>query len=392
MTTLLFVHGTGVRSVSFDETVQHLQAKIAEFKVPCDLQACPWGNTLGIDFAGLSLPQPPVRSDDEEAQAVRWEYLSVDPLFDLRLWLPDEGTTILFGGDESALSVWDKTISKFPASYSQQVELKALLERNQVEKFFLPAWRRVVNAGDMDAAFRSAEDDTPAISRVFAEAVVAQMMHDAAAADPPVSLTPEAGTKIVELLLLRWKQTTKGIKDSFKRFLGRATRTIIRPMRAHASQAIAPLIGDILNYQGVGQDIRDLIRDKIESIPGNVILLSHSLGGIACFELMVESRNSENRKLDRVKGLITAGSQAPLLYEFGALQTIKKSDPLPHEFPPWLNLYDENDLLSYRADRLFGDGHDLQVDSLLPPFEAHSAYWSLDKTWRAILDFAKKNA
>ena len=67
---------------------------------------------------------------------------------------------------------------------------------------------------------------------------------------------------------------------------------------------------------------------------------------------MVEARCDGADRLGSVKGLITAGSQAPLLYEFDALQTLHKGKPLPVGFPKRLNLDDENDLLSYRADRV----------------------------------------
>jgi len=106
---------------------------------------------------------------------------------------------------------------------------------------------------------------------------------------------------------------------------------------------------------------------------------------------VVEARRNGAGELPEVKGLITAGSQAPLLYELGALQTLPPKTPLPTAFPPWLNLYDENDLLSYRADRLFSGTPDQQVDSMLPPREAHSAYWKLDTAWAAIQRFIEQH-
>lgn len=106
---------------------------------------------------------------------------------------------------------------------------------------------------------------------------------------------------------------------------------------------------------------------------------------------MVEARRNGTDSLAAVKGLITAGSQAPLLYEFDALQTLDKGKPLPGGFPKWLNLYDENDLLSYRADRIFDIKADKQVDSMLPALHAHSAYWKLDETWKAIADLMKSS-
>jgi predicted alpha/beta hydrolase family esterase len=118
----------------------------------------------------------------------------------------------------------------------------------------------------------------------------------------------------------------------------------VRPVRARASRAVAPVIGDILLYQAKGEDIRGVIQEKITKLEDDVFVLAHSLGGIACFELMTE------RELPNVKGLITAGSQAPLLYELGALTKLRQPARLPSRFPPWLNLCDQNDLLSYCAD------------------------------------------
>jgi hypothetical protein len=384
--TLLFVHGTGVRSSSYAETLHQIRLKVREFKLPCDVKLCPWGEALGIDFEGLSLPEPPARSADEEAQALRWEYLQVDPLFDLRLWCtPSAGNpgTVL-GDDSAAETLWNQTISSYAATSNTKVELSALLENNQIEAFFLPAWNKVVDTELPKKAFKTAGEEGPSVARAFAEAVVAQMMHDAAAVDPPVPLPPLLGIKIVNLMIFDWDQERMGLRDLLLKIFGSATKTVVRPIRTGASRAIAPAIGDILNYQAVGEKLREVIQKEAASIPGDVFLLSHSLGGIACFEVMVQARHAGVSGLGNVKGLITLGSQAPLLYEFNALQTLKKGNPLPANFPPWLNVYDENDLLSYRADRLFHGQYDFQVDSMLPPLEAHSAYWKLDRTWGAI--------
>jgi hypothetical protein len=390
--TLLFVHGTGVRSESYALTLEQVESKVAEFDLPCTVETCEWGDVYGIDFEGLSLPAPPKRTQEEEAQAYRWEYLQLDPLFDLRLWCTPaaQPPKKMLGAKSVAWEAWEQSVSNYISGYDKRVALIELLQHNQIEGFFLPAWNKVTLTGLPKEAFAAAGDDGAAVSRVFAEAVVAQMMHDAAAAQPPVAISPRIGGKIVTVLLFDWNQAAKGLKDLFLKFFGSATKTIVRPLRAGASRAIAPAIGDILNYQAVGHHIRDLIRKKIDSIPGDLFVLGHSLGGIACFELMVEARRGDDAdRLSSVKGLITVGSQAPLLYEFDALQTLQKSKPLPVGFPKWLNLYDENDLLSYRADRVFNVRADKQVDSMLPPLEAHSAYWKLDQTWNAIADLMK---
>jgi hypothetical protein len=360
--------------------------KVREHGLPCEVEPCLWGEALGIDFEGLSLPQPPPRSPDEEAQNLRWQYLQVDPLFDLRLWcMPSAATSrTVLGGTSAAQQAWEDVISVYTEHFEARVELSALLENNQIGAFFLPAWNKVVDTQLPETAFKMAGEEGSSVARAFAEAVVAQMMHDAAEADPPAALPPPVGNKVVNLMIFDWNQARLGLRDLFLKFFGSAAKSIVRPIRAGASRAVAPAIGDILNYQAVGESLRELIQRKISNIAGDVFLLSHSLGGVACFEVMVEARRVGASRLGNVRGLITLGSQAPLLYEFGALQTLKKGTPLPAAFPPWLNVYDENDLLSYRADRLFDGQHDMQVDSMLPPLEAHSAYWKLDGTWKAI--------
>ncbi len=389
--TLLFIHGTGVRTVGYAQTLKQIESKLAEFGLPCAVASCPWGDVYGVDFDGLSLPDPPVRNPEEEAQAYRWEYLQIDPLFDLRLWCTPaaQPPPRVLGQRTAGQALWETTVSKYIDDFSKPVALNEFLTHNQIEFLFLPAWKKVVDTDLPRQAFATAGTEAASVARVFAEAVVAQMMHDGARSDPPTALSPRIGGKIVSILLFDWNQVVKGLQDLFGKFFGWGTKTVLRPLRAGASRAIAPAIGDILLYQSVGKDIRELIRKDIESIPGDVFILAHSLGGIACFELMVEQRREGADRLASVKGLITAGSQAPLLYELGALQTLSKGSPLPKAFPKWLNLYDENDVLSYRANRLFSVEADKQVDSMLPPLEAHSAYWKLDETWKAIRDMMK---
>ena len=64
--TLLVVHGTGVRSESFEETLKQIRLKVKEFHLPCVVEPLLWGETLGIDFEGLSLPYPPDHSEEDK--------------------------------------------------------------------------------------------------------------------------------------------------------------------------------------------------------------------------------------------------------------------------------------------------------------------------------------
>src|SRR5215469_158033 len=206
--TLLFVHGTGVRSEGYSRTLKRIRAKVSEFRLPCRVDSCEWGDVYGVDFEGLSLPSPPQRSEEEVAQAYRWEYLQIDPLFDLRLWCPpeDEPLKRVIGQTDTAKALWQRSISLYTTSYKDHVALIDILQHNQIEDFFLPAWNAVVTSGLPKRAFAAARNEGPAVSRVFAEAVVAQMMHDAASAQPPVSISPRTGGKIITVLLFDWGQ------------------------------------------------------------------------------------------------------------------------------------------------------------------------------------------
>lgn len=146
-----------------------------------------------------------------------------------------------------------------------------------------------------------------------------------------------------------------------------------------------PFAGDILVYQAKGQKIRDFIREQIqnEQVEPPVVVMAHSLGGIACVDLLIEQDLR-----DKVACLITVGSQAPFFYEIGALQRLAYGEPLPAHFPKkWLNIYDLRDFLSYVGDRpgIFpGKMTDHLVDNRQPFPEAHSAYWANEQTWDAI--------
>jgi predicted alpha/beta hydrolase family esterase len=136
-------------------------------------------------------------------------------------------------------------------------------------------------------------------------------------------------------------------------------------------------------YQARGQDIRRFIRQTIEKVEGPVVVIEHSLGGIAAVDLFIEAPVTR----PTVKLLVTIGSQAPLLYELNALvsMTFDAHGRLPQHFPSWLNIYDEHDFLSYKASSIFSEAQDVCVRNGQPFPESHSAYWGNAEVWDAIL-------
>jgi pimeloyl-ACP methyl ester carboxylesterase len=142
------------------------------------------------------------------------------------------------------------------------------------------------------------------------------------------------------------------------------------------------MTGDIAVYLARGEAIRRRIDETVRKAPpGPVSLLGHSLGGIAAVDLLALGQGG------RVEQLITVGSQAPFLYEIGALPSLRFGEPLPPSFPNWLNIYDERDLLSYLGAGVFpGRVRDVAVNSRQPFPWSHSAYWRNPEVYRLIAE------
>jgi pimeloyl-ACP methyl ester carboxylesterase len=177
--------------------------------------------------------------------------------------------------------------------------------------------------------------------------------------------------------------------DVLKRVSGLFTpiaTPLLRWTRDSWSVGVSPAIGDILMYQSRGKDIRDYIKTEIEAQQGPVVLLAHSLGGIAAVDLLLTT------DIPQVRALVTVGSQSPYLYGINALTGLEKGRPWPDCFPRnWLNVYDTNDFLSYPgAGILPGRVKDFRHDGRQPFPESHSAYWRSPEVWKEIDDFLKE--
>jgi hypothetical protein len=140
-----------------------------------------------------------------------------------------------------------------------------------------------------------------------------------------------------------------------------------------------PIAGDILFYQARGEQICGFIRDRIREVQAPVFLLAHSLGGIACVDLLAREAVPE------VALLATVGSQAPFLYEVDALRSLPFGMPLPEHFPRWINFFDRRDLLSFVGTGVFpGRVLDVEVSSRFGFPMSHSAYWGIATLWETL--------
>ena len=165
---------------------------------------------------------------------------------------------------------------------------------------------------------------------------------------------------------------------------------LVRRRRGQITDLSGPIVGDILLYQAKGDGIRRFIRKQIEHARDReerVVLLAHSLGGVACVDLLIEDPSIQ------IDLLVTVGSQAPLFYELNALSKLSLGDPLPKTFVRrWVNIYDPRDFLGYLARGVFPLAPDCStviidqaVDNKLAFPDAHLGYWANSQTWERVV-------
>jgi hypothetical protein len=147
--TAIFVHGTGVRLAGFEKTyAAALQAEKCSY-IP-SFVPCAWGDPLGVQFDGLSLPDRPSAEEitRNEAELAQWDWLFDDPLFELStLTIPDSNAAqeIEVASRPDQLPEWQVVWSRIQ-SYGPSIELAALLERGGLLSFWPSAWTRIVDA------------------------------------------------------------------------------------------------------------------------------------------------------------------------------------------------------------------------------------------------------
>jgi hypothetical protein len=397
MGTILFVHGTGVRSPDYQPSFQNAAKRAVEEKIPHTFIPCPWGDVFGARFSPKSLPRDEFTEQleqEEEDDLAQWSYLFADPLFELRaLTIPEQiappkdpavkGGANAYAG-LSAPAKYQQVWTRIQA-YQPTPEFQGLLRREHLIDYWPRAFQSIVSDPVTAQAFKVTGDQTPVSADALARAIVAQMMilaeHKGAAGPGR-----DGRKELVDRLKRDWDQAVFGVTSFLTDLFAKPATYVLKQRRSQWSRAITNPIGDILLYQSHGDEIRDYLITKMANLPAPVILMAHSLGGIACVDLLVSAKVKADR-------LITFGSQSPFLYEMGALESLKPPDKLPPHFPPWLNFYDQNDFLSYLAAPVFGESdklHDVEIRTGRPFPASHSAYLSSPKLWNTVRDFVRQ--
>ncbi len=382
MTSIIFIHGTGGRGKAYGNTFYKIEKKLNKLRPEFKLVDCLWGDVLGtkLKAAGASIPDynsTGGKANLEQDYSIElWEQLYQDPLYEIRLLSLNRSQKPKLGDP------WQELKKQFDEAGIAKVveEAREFVTGEKCEPY----------SDLLQITPESLDECYSAISRaIVAQAITLEKQKGNY---PLIRFDRELRDRTVESIYEFFTQQTqeKGVIGDFikNRFflqpLKQLGTKLLQEKRGILTDRFYPFIGDIILYQAKGERICDFIKNRISEIDSlPVILLAHSLGGIACVELLIKYN------LPKVKLLITVGSQAPFFYELDALQSLSNSERLPEHFPQWLNIYDRRDILSYIGDRegLFpGRVEDVEVDNQQPFPEAHSAYWYTESTWKTILE------
>ncbi|MFF8016673.1 hypothetical protein [Streptomyces sp. NPDC007929] len=383
MTTVVLVHGTGVREPGLSALVERVTAGLAAHRDGPRVLPYPWGAAHGATLAagGASLPSRSgttraLGGDPGDEATAGWALLYDDPYAELAL-----------AAARSAPAA-ERPPGTVPPQQPLRALLTALAARGDAPAAELgPGLPRACTALAAHPLLGPAADTLgPAdLAVLAARSLTARIIADALDADSPLIPTGETRDavtdRIAEALGAPPQGAERGLRSLLLRTAGGVAARAVERRRRALTEAAHPAAGDILRYLSRGEAFRAGLRTLVAGLEPPVAVVGHSLGGVIALDTLISA------PLPQVALLVTAGSQGPFLYETGALPCLEHPAPLPGHVPAWLNLYDPRDLLGYVGARLFpGRVTDVAVDSGQPFPAAHSAYWTDPAVYRHIAD------
>ncbi|MEU8823417.1 hypothetical protein [Streptomyces sp. NPDC048636] len=400
MTSVVFVHGTGVRATSYDKSLSGVESGLARVRPDVRVVRCFWGEdhgaSLGLDGASI-----PVRTThrgvpdggvpDEDDPLALWALLEAEPLAEL--WEFTE-TAAGDGGDmgfaPGRVDPWETVADKVRGLTLAGVADGGRTGLRQLVADLAPGLDEAAErvADEISRALGGAPP-ADGVEVIAARAVYALALRSAETVRDIDELLPVDGADrdtVVGALADQLGGADRGgiVSRAARGVGGRMLNSYLSPLsslaqvfRGGITKGSVPAGGDILRYQARGAGVRAAIaaavREAAGSGGGPVVLLAHSLGGIACVDLLADAAGPP----PGVELLVTVGSQAPFLYELDALTSLRRGEPLPGGFPRWINVYDEHDLLGFVGAKVFpGRVTDLRVTTRQPFPRAHTSYFA----------------
>lgn len=401
MATILFVHGTGVREESYTQSLGLIRGALDQDR--WTIAPCFWGKRFGADLDRdcASIPKFAETLDTEmpltelDRRIALWGALYQDPMYQLRLYEirnqreEDAGEQAL--KNLGRLNLFESLGPKVRKAATDGVILDQV-RRCRLERVWGEAIDKALKSTEF-RALRFAYENTTEVRQAIARAVIAQALLCKYPDLEWLSISARERDRLEELMLEALGGRDQSEGESFlKQIIAGFITSKVRKRRGQLSLDHFAVAGDILLYQARGHAICSFIAARVEELhretQSPVVLLAHSLGGIACVDLLIREDLRE-----KVGMLVTVGSQAPFLYEMNALVSREFSEPLPHRLPGhfpsrWLNVYDPRDFLSYLASGVFSGPviEDVPVDNGHPFPQAHNTYWENPDLWQAITE------
>jgi hypothetical protein len=361
-----------------------------------EVEPCFWGEQHGarMNAGGKSLPvYDAVKAVGEfnltegEENVAIWELLYTDPFCELKAFsLTKEKKSVEINFFEKSL---DERLDEefqnkeFPEKFQGKLAVLGVTE------IFWEAYKDIINSSTFKTIIKENPNSINNDRGIVARAIVALIMKkcDVFNLALPIQYDDIVRDQLVANLTDELGGTAKGLLGSvLKPFAGLAqtvTTTYGVRKRKIISDKVYKIPGDILVYMAHGKQIRQFIQRCIDEATPPVVLLAHSLGGIASFDLLILEH------IPQVKLLITIGSQVPFLYEIDTLQSLRYGKMLPLDFPEWLNLYNQRDFLSYVGSSLFDNRvKDIEIRNRQPFPQSHDAlsYLSNQAAWDYIIN------
>jgi hypothetical protein len=394
LTTVIFVHGTGVREKSYVDSFRLVQDKAAQHWPGVNVLPCFWGEALGVplDAAAATVPDYDVMRGGElqvdEWRDERWVLLEADPLYELRLLtiahvrdddLELPGSQVTAKDRLGAYLKWADGLADLAGEVARQGVPTGVFT-GAVQTVFGSI--TVQDAIELLAGGDSEDELREALARsVTAATLVAA--DDGTAGSFPLDAAGRDAIAAVVLDGLNGADLGIGrtlLKVSADLVLRMGVSQAIERRRGMIMDRVTPFGGDVLRYLAHGEPVRRFIAETARAVAGPVVLLAHSLGGMASLDLV-------RLGMAQVDLLATVGSQGSYLCSLGALPSALNGAVGDVAMPPWVNVYDPRDLLSYLAEPVFGDVvEDVEIRSGSPFPRAHSAYFALDAFYTTLRD------
>jgi hypothetical protein len=177
-TSVLFIHGTGVREVSYKESQAAISDGLNGLKRQVALSDCYLGaklNAVGKSIPSFLATGGAPAATASQVETALWDTLAADPLYELRLLSLRGETQIPFGGVSAGDSLLQSVRGLSPPSN----KVEGLLQKATAEVLFNSVATRLAADPVVIAAMQSAGDSPGQYRQAVARAIVASVAEQA---------------------------------------------------------------------------------------------------------------------------------------------------------------------------------------------------------------------